>query len=60
MLISDVLSILHVDCVLLHQLPFGILAVLLRPCLRIEVELVSGESLHLKTIEVLHLLLIHS
>lgn len=62
MLISDVLSILNVYCVLLllYQLPLGILAILLRSCLRIQVELIPGESLHLKTIEVLHLLLVHS
>ena len=53
---------LHVDRVLLllHQLPLGTLTVLLGPTLCVQVELVPRESLHLETIQVLHLLLVDS
>ena len=51
-LVSNIFSVLHVDRILLllHQLPLGALAVLLGPALGVQVELISRESLHLKTI----------
>ena len=62
MLVADILSVLHVDFILLllGQLPLGALAVLFRASLSVQIKLVPRVGLHLKAVEILNLLLVYS
>ena len=56
MLVANIFSVLHIDCILLllGQLPLGALAVLFRATLSVQIELIPCVGLHLKAVKILN------